>query len=119
MQPAIPAPAAQRGLTAAQAANTGEARLLVIADLRSGSPSFQPALNSLGENTQITCMVWALRTMESVGAVRNRLGAETRQGDRLIIVDATRDRFAHLGLGPEVESRLRQIWRSAAPIASA
>lgn len=106
---------AQRGLAAAT--HTGEARLLVIADLRSGSPTFESALCSLGENTQITSIVWALRTMESVGAVRNRLGAETRQGDRLIVVDATRDRFAHLGLGPEVESRLRQIWRNPLPAA--
>lgn len=112
MHTVTPTPSPQPGLTAAAAGHGVEARLLVIADLRSGSPSFQPALSSLGENTQITQSVWALRTSESVGAVRNRLGAETRQGDRLIVVDATRDRFAHLGLGPEVESRLRQIWRT-------
>lgn len=117
MHTASPSPSTQRGMTAAIAGHSGEARLLVIADLRSGSPSFEPALCALGENTQITQTVWALRTSESVGAVRNRLGAETRQGDRLIVVDATRDRFAHLGLGPEVESRLRQIWRT--PMASA
>lgn len=117
MHTATPSPAAQRGLTGAAAAHTGEARLLVIADLRSGSPTFQSALSSLGENTQITPLVWALRTQESVGAVRNRLGSETRQGDRLIVVDATRDRFAHLGLGPEVESRLRQIWRTPVAVA--
>ena len=87
-------------------------RMLVFADLRISSQSFLIALNQLGDCICIGQGVWALRTFESVAVVRNRLAAETLLKDRLLIADMTRDRFAGVNLGPEVEERLRQIWRS-------
>lgn len=93
------------------AANPGVARVIVYADLRTGAPGFRAALAAMGEAEPIGQGVWALRTHLSAGEIRTRLGLETHRGDRLFILDATRDRFACLDLGPEIEARLRRLWR--------
>jgi len=87
-------------------------RMLIFADLRIGTQRFVSTLGALGDCVPLGLGVWALRTGESIAVVRNRLAAETQPQDRLLVADITRDRFAAVNLGPEVESRLRQVWRA-------
>lgn len=87
-------------------------RMLIFADLKIGTQQFYSVLSSLGEHVSVGPGVWALRSVESIAVVRNRLAAETLPQDRLLIADISCDRFAGVNLGPEVESRLRQVWRA-------
>lgn len=94
-----------------QSAEHEPSRMLVFADLRIGTQRFLQVMHSLGPCVHIGHGLWALRTFESVAVVRNQLALETVPQDRLMVIDISRDRFAAVNLGPEIESQLRQVWR--------
>jgi hypothetical protein len=99
----------------ALAAEPVSANFVVIADLRSrGSAPFEGALMKLGETYRLNSLVWLLHTDRSAGTIRNELIQHIGQSDNLVIVDATRGRTAWFNLGPEVDSRIRKVWKRAA-----
>ncbi len=54
--------------------------------------------------------MWLLRTRHSAGIIRNKLSQTLEQGDRFVVIDASRDRFAWFNLGPEVDVRVSKVW---------
>lgn len=92
------------------------ANVFVHADISSGGTTdFMAALTSMGHICELSSGVWILRTRLSVGRIRNTLSQALQHGDRLIVVDATRDRFAWFNLGPEVDVKIGKVWNGPLP----
>jgi hypothetical protein len=91
------------------------ANFIIIADLRSrGSAPFEGAIARMGEAYRLNQLVWLLHTERTVAAIRNELVQHVGQSDNLMIVDATRGKTAWFNLGPEVDSKIRKVWRRPA-----
>lgn len=92
--------------TAAEAAN-----VFVHAEIVSGSwNAFTAALESMGAVCDLAPGLWLVRTRFSAGVVRNTLSQTLERGDRFVVIDATRDRFAWFNLGPEIDVRIGKVW---------
>lgn len=94
----------------------GEARVeaanvFVHAEIISGSwMGFMAALESMGTVCDLAPGLWLVRTKFSSGVIRNTLSQTLERGDRFVVIDATRDRFAWFNLGPEVDVRIGKVW---------
>ena len=75
-----------------------------------GWNGFMAALESMGAICELSSGLWLLRTRHSAGIIRNALSQTLEQGDRFVVVDASRDRFAWFNLGPEVDVRVSKVW---------
>lgn len=100
------APSAARNDTQAEAAN-----IFVHAEIVSGSwNAFMAALESMGAVCDLAPGLWLVRTRFSAGVLRNTLSQTLERGDRFVVIDATRDRFAWFNLGPEIDVRIGKVW---------
>jgi hypothetical protein len=103
-----------RGLRAPAAGNDAAAEaanVFVQAEIVSGSwMAFTAALESMGTLCDLGPGLWLLRTRYSAGVIRNTLSQTLERGDRFVVIDATRDRFAWFNLGPEVDVRISKVW---------
>ena len=100
-------------LRAGDAANdAGEAaNVFIHAEILSGSwNGFMAALESMGFVCELSPGLWLIRTRFSSGVIRNTLSQTLERGDRFVVMDATRDRFAWFNLGPEVDVRITKVW---------
>lgn len=87
------------------------ANVFVHAEIRSGvQHDFAAALEALGPVCELASGLWLLRTRFSAGIVRNAVSQTLRTGDRFVVIDATRNRFAWFNLGPEVDARVSAVW---------
>lgn len=95
--------------TAPEAAN-----VFVFAEIHSGAwNGFMAALESMGSMVELAPGLWLVRTRFSAGVIRNTLSQTLEQGDKFVVMDATRDRFAWFNLGPEVDVRIKHVWNGA------
>ena len=102
-------PAPERG------AEISSANFVVIADLRSGSQTFETALAKLGEHYRLSSQAWLLHTALTVGGVRNELVQHMGSLDGIFIIDASRGgKTAWFNLGPEADAKIRKVWRRSA-----
>ncbi len=109
---------ALRGLRTPKAANDAEeaANVFVHAEILSGAfLGFVAALESMGRICDLAPGLWLLRTSHSAGVVRNTLSQTLERNDRFVVIDATRDRLAWFGLGPETDVRISQVWNGSVP----
>lgn len=91
---------------AAEAAN-----VFVHAEIVSGSwNAFMAALEGMGAICELSPGLWLVRTRFSAGIIRNTLSQTLERGDRFVVIDATRDRFAWFNLGPEIDVRISKVW---------
>ena len=89
------------------------ANIFVHAEIMGGSwNAFLAALETMGAVCELAPGLWLVRTRFSAGAVRNALSQTLARGDRFVVVDSTRDRFAWFNLGPEVDVRISQVWNA-------
>ncbi len=92
------------------------ANLLVYADFRSGaSRRFEFELRRLGRVAEAAPNLWLVRSRQTAGVLRNALSQMLERGDKVLVIDATRDRLAWFNMGPEAEARLREVWNSDLP----
>lgn len=106
---------ALRGLRAPGVASndsqTEAANVFVHAEIVSGSwNAFMAALESMGAVCDLAPGLWLVRTRFSAGVIRNTLSQTLERGDRFVVIDATRDRFAWFNLGPEIDVRIGKVW---------
>jgi hypothetical protein len=100
------APARASNDSAAEAAN-----VFVHAEIVSGSwNAFMAALETMGAVCDLAPGLWLVRTRFSAGVMRNTLSQTLERGDRFVVIDATRDRFAWFNLGPEIDVRIGKVW---------
>jgi hypothetical protein len=105
---------ALRGLRTPSVSNdsqTEAANVFVNAEIVSGSwNAFMAALESMGAVCDLAPGLWLVRTRFSAGVIRNTLSQTLERGDRFVVIDATRDRFAWFNLGPEIDVRIGKVW---------
>jgi hypothetical protein len=104
---------ALRGLRKPAAANDAEeaANVFVHAEICSGSwMQFMAALESMGYVCDLGPGFWLLRTRFTSGVIRNTLSQTLERSDRVVVIDATRDRLAWFNLGPEIDVRIGRVW---------
>lgn len=93
------------------AAADSAANVFVHAEIFSGAWNpFMAALESMGTVCDLAPGLWLVRTRFSAGVIRNTLSQTLERGDRFVVIDATRDRFAWFNLGPEVDVRIGKVW---------
>lgn len=96
--------------------NVEGANVFVHAEIFSGSwNAFMAALTSTGHICELAPGLWLVRTRLSAGVIRNTLSQTLERGDRFIVVDATRDRFAWFNLGPEADVKIGKVWNGPLP----
>ncbi|MGE0595298.1 MAG: DUF4339 domain-containing protein [Hyphomonadaceae bacterium] len=87
------------------------ANVFVHAEIHSGAwTPFMAALESMGAVCDLAPGLWLVRTRFSAGVIRNTLSQTLERGDRFVVIDATRDRFAWFNLGPEVDVNIGRVW---------
>ena len=95
-------------------AHVEAANVFVFAEIRSGAwMPFMAALESMGALVELAPGLWLVRTRHSSGVIRNALSQTLELGDKFVVMDATRDRFAWFNLGPEVDVRIGHVWNAA------
>lgn len=95
-------------------AHVEAANVFVFAEIRSGAwMPFMAALESMGALVELAPGLWLVRTRHSAGVIRNALSQTLERGDKFVVMDSTRDRFAWYNLGPEVDVRINQVWNAA------
>jgi hypothetical protein len=102
-----------RGLRTPTPANdpVEAANVFVHAEIASrASMTVVGALEEMGTVCDLGPGLWLLRTRYSAGVVRNTLSQALGTGDRLVVVDATRDRLAWFNLGPGTDARISKVW---------
>ncbi|HTT84649.1 MAG TPA: DUF4339 domain-containing protein [Rhizomicrobium sp.] len=86
---------------------------VIVADLKSGSIArLEEKLATLGHSFAILPQVWLLSSHETVNTVRNVLTPQLGKLDVLFVVDAGNDKAAWFNFGPELDARIRRLWRS-------
>ena len=100
--------------TFAERANTENSAPLsnyvIVSQIRSNDRSLTDALNGLGKFGEAMPGVFILRSPVKLARLRDQLRALSGATDQIIIVDATHDRLAWLGLGPEADIHMKAIW---------
>lgn len=87
------------------------ANFIVVADLEESSRSgFAASLKDFGEVESITDGVWLLRGAATSAHLRNELSHLLARDDKLLVVDASRDRTAWFNLGRDADQRIRDMW---------
>jgi hypothetical protein len=107
------APANDRDSRAPNRAAIGH--LLVWAEIRNEATNgFLTAISALGLHAEITPGLWVIQSHRTADEARQMLMTRLGIGDRLLVVDAGRDRVGWVNLGPETEARLKALWRMPA-----
>ena len=92
-------------------ADARTSNFVIVADLNSDSRGgFESALKDFGEVEAITPGVWLLRGAASAAHLRNELSHLLARDDKLLVVDASRDRSAWSNLGRTADQRIRDLW---------
>jgi hypothetical protein len=88
------------------------ANFVIVADIRTRTVGdFELALSEFGHFTQVASTVWVFSGAISLNHLRNALVPHLGTTDTLFIADATNDRVNWHNLGPNADSRLRQVWQ--------
>lgn len=90
------------------------ANFVVIADINSeNGAAFTASLAHYGEIETIMDGVWLLRGATTSAALRNELSHLLDREDKLLVVDASRDRSAWFNLGRDADQNIRSLWGRA------
>ncbi len=70
----------------------------------------EPISRAKSENDAFVRCVWLVRASATASMLRNELSHALGRDDRLLVVDASRDRTAWFNLGREADQRIRALW---------
>ncbi len=91
--------------------DTRTANFVIVATLGTDSVAgFETALKDFGDAEPIAPGVWLLRAPATAATLRNELSHLLARDDKLIVVDASRDRTAWFNFGRETDQRIRELW---------
>jgi len=92
-------------------ADAKTANFIIAAELTDeGRSAFESALGDFGDVQPISTGVWILRGAASAAHLRNELSHLLDRNDKLLVVDASRDRSAWFNLGRDADQRIRDLW---------
>lgn len=87
--------------------------MLIVADLKSGSiAKLEEEIATFGQCLAILPQAWLLASEASLSTVRNQLVKQLGKLDMLFVADASNNKAAWFNFGPELDARIRKIWRS-------
>ncbi len=88
------------------------ANFVLITDIKADSNSdLEQAIMRMGQTSLVMRNIWVLHGNYTVGALRNALIPYLRPMDSLFIVDVNRGKNAGFNLGPEIDAKIRKIWK--------
>ena len=92
----------------------GLAKIVIIAELRTGSSmAFEAAIAKLGQSYRLNQFVWLLHSSVPFADLRKDLTAQVGRLDPLFISDTTNRRTAWINFGPGAEATIKALWRGA------
>ncbi len=107
-----PAGASDAGARADESSELAHSNFVIAFQLKSrGDNKLEEAIMKLGPAAKISTGVWVLNAPYTAGSLRNLLVEHFSKSDSLFVVDATSGKTAWLNLGPEVDARIRRVWK--------
>ncbi|WP_421787123.1 DUF4339 domain-containing protein [Hyphobacterium sp.] len=101
-----------REVAMAAAVTEDAANLLVVTEVKSGvSEAVESVLGRYGETAEIVPGVWMVRARTTASALRNDLSHLLDREDKLMVVDASRDRSAWFNFATDIDAQVRELWR--------
>lgn len=92
-------------------ADAKTANFIIAAEIAPESRAgFEAAIAEFGDVQPISSGVWILRGAASAAYLRNELSHLLERKDKLLVVDASRDRSAWFNLGRDADQRIRELW---------
>lgn len=88
---------------------------VVITDIKSHhGPEFERAIMSVGPAMKIAPNAWVLNAKTTAPGLLNHLSQHIGRVDRIFVSDSTADRIAWFNFGPEMDAKVRRVWRKPA-----
>ncbi|ABS64247.1 hypothetical protein Plav_2639 [Parvibaculum lavamentivorans DS-1] len=88
------------------------ANFLIIMDIKARfAGPLEQAIMSLGPAYKLAANVWCVNTDATAPGLLNDLSPYIGRSDSMFIADTTRDRTAWSSMGPEVDAKIRRVWR--------
>ena len=72
---------------------------------------FERTVSAIGPAMRVLPSAWIVRTANTAAGLRNSLAPLVGARDALLVIDAARDKGAWSNFGPEIDSKLRQVWK--------
>ncbi len=86
---------------------------IIVADVRSrGAAALESAVSRMGTTCRINPLVTLLHTDRTAGSIRNDLIQLLGTSDNLLVIDANHGKLAWFNLGPEIDAKLRALWKT-------
>lgn len=90
------------------------ANFVIVMDIKARyAGPLEQAIMSLGPAYKLAPNVWCVNANGTAAGLLNDLSVHIGKSDSMFIVDATRDRTAWNNLGPEIDAKIRRVWRRA------
>lgn len=90
------------------------ANFVIVMDIKARyAGPLEQAIMSLGPAYKLAPNVWCVNANGTAAGLLNDLSVHIGKSDSMFIVDATRDRTAWSNLGPEIDAKIRRVWRRA------
>ena len=88
------------------------ANFLIVLDVKTRfAGPLEEAIMSLGPAYKLAPNVWCVNTDGTAPGLLNDLSVHIGKTDTMFIADTTRDRTAWSSMGPEVDAKIRRVWR--------
>ncbi|MEQ8267918.1 MAG: hypothetical protein RH982_12020 [Parvibaculum sp.] len=90
------------------------ANFIIVMDIKARfAGPLEQAIMSLGPAYKLSANVWCVNTDATAAGLLNDLSQYIGRSDSMFIADTTRDRTAWSSMGPEVDAKIRRVWRRA------
>lgn len=88
------------------------ANFMIVLDIKARfAGPLEQAIMSLGPAYKLAPNVWCVNTDATAPGLLNDLSIHIGKTDTMFIADTTRDRTAWSSMGPEVDAKIRRVWR--------
>jgi hypothetical protein len=88
------------------------ANFMIVLDIKARfAGPLEQAIMSLGPAYKLATNVWCVNTDATAPGLLNDLSVHIGKTDTMFIADTTRDRTAWSSMGPEVDAKIRRVWR--------
>jgi hypothetical protein len=88
------------------------ANFIIVMDIKARfAGPLEQAIMSLGAAYKLAPNVWCVNTDATAAGLLNDLSQHIGRTDSMFIADTTRDRTAWSSMGPEVDAKIRRVWR--------
>ncbi len=88
------------------------ANFIIVMDIKARfAGPLEQAIMSLGAAYKLAPNVWCVNTDATAAGLLNELSQHIGRTDTMFIADTTRDRTAWSSMGPEIDAKIRRVWR--------